>query len=244
MNQATINKLNAINRQFYSVTAAEFDQTRAIAWQGWQPLLPYIETGDDTPLNVLDVGCGNGRFGAFLAENLKHAIHYHGIDNNDKLLGLAHEALRAFPTMTTRIEPHDIVENPLNEGLYDLVVLFGVIHHVPGFEQRQQLMKALAERVTPGGLLVFAAWRFYEFDRFKKRIARWDDDLVDKVEKHDYLLDWRRGDIALRYCHYVDDDEHQALIQASGLTEIQTYRADGFTGTVNQYSILKNERAT
>ena len=60
-----------------------------------------------------------------------------------------------------------------------------------------------------------------------------------QVEPHDYLLDWRRGEHALRYCHYVDDAEHAALIAATGLTEITTYRADGRTNDMNRYSALE-----
>ena len=239
MDEKTITELNAINRNFYAITATEFDQTRGTAWQGWQDLPSYISVDDDSPLQVLDVGCGNGRFGVFLAEQLQRPIHYHGIDNSDKLLDFARNTLSAYPHLTAQIEHQDIVENPPDEQQYDLVVLFGVIHHIPGFEHRQQFIKLLAERVKQGGLLVFAAWRFYDFDRFKKRLVTWDDELIEQVEKHDYLLDWRRGEVALRYCHYVDDDEHQALIEATELETINTYRADGFTGTVNQYSVLK-----
>ena len=36
-----------------------------------------------------------------------------------------------------------------------------------------------------------------------------------------------------------DDAEQAVLIAASGLSEITTYRADGFTNAVNCYSILQ-----
>ncbi len=227
MNPTTVARLNAINRAFYQTTAAAFDQTRSQPWPGWEKLSGYLTV----PLTVLDVGCGNGRFGVFLTEQLQ-AVMYHGIDSNPTLLDRARNAL---PTAT--FETRDIVEVPLTTGTYDLVVLFGVMHHIPGAQQRLNFMQQLADRVKPGGLLAFACWRFYEFERFRQRIVPWPADLV--VEEHDYLLDWRRGATALRYCHYVDDAEHAALIQASGLRPVATYRADGASGTMNQYSILQ-----
>ena len=227
MDQAAIARLNAINREFYRVTAHEFDQTRGQPWPGWERLLNNLTV----PLTVLDVGCGNGRFGVFLNERL-HSITYHGVDSNSTLLDRARKFLP-----DARLELRDIVDDPPDSGAYDLVALFGVMHHIPGAQQRQTFMRQLGERVKPGGLLAFACWRFYEFERFRQRIVPWPDDFT--VETHDYLLDWRRGETALRYCHYVDDAEHAALIAASGLVEIDTYRADGFSGTVNQYSILK-----
>lgn len=250
MDPSTIRRLNAINREFYRATAAEFDQTRSHPWPGWEKLLPYLSGmagRASTSLSVLDVGCGNGRFGVFLWQRLVGAtpalplqnIRYHGIDNNAALLERARQALDGLPGLTTCLEEHDIIEQPLDAGDYDLVVLFGVLHHVPGCEQRLQLLRVLGQRVAPGGLLVFACWRFYEYERFRQRIVRWPEDL--QVEKHDYLLDWRQGARALRYCHYVDDAEHAALAAASGLTEIAAYRADGQTGDANRYSILKHE---
>ena len=102
-----------------------------------------------------------------------------------------------------------------------------------------RLLAAAADRVAPGGCLAFAAWRFYELERFRERIVPWPDGF--EVETHDYLLDWRRGERALRYCHYIDDAEHDALIRASGLKVIADYRADGAGGRLNRYAVLRRE---
>lgn len=232
MDNATIHRLNAINREFYRVTADEFDQTRGQAWLGWDPLLPHLKT----PLSVLDVGCGNGRFGLFLIEHFAPKdLYYHGIDNNLALLEHARAALKGLPNVN--LEERDIIENPPDSGFYDLVVLFGVIHHIPGAAQRQTFMRSLAQHVKPSGIFAFACWRFYEYERFRQRIVPWPADI--QVEANDFLLDWRRGEVALRYCHYVDDTEHAALIAATGITEIQSYRADGSDGAANRYSLLR-----
>lgn len=226
MDDRIIHRLNAINREFYRVTADEFDQTRGQPWPGWARLLSHLRS----PLSVLDVGCGNGRLGIYLRQHLE-TVAYQGIDSNPALLARARASLP-----DGRFEQRDVVENPPDSGHYDLVALFGVIHHIPGGQQRQDFMRALAARVGPGGVLAFACWRFYEFERFRGRIVPWPDDL--KVEAHDYLLDWRRGETALRYCHYVDDAEHAALVAATSLDEIEGYRADG-GGSANRYSILR-----
>lgn len=235
MTDETISYLNAINRQFYETTASEFDQTRGRAWSGWIPLAEYISA----PLSVLDVGCGNGRFGLFLAETLQDAIEYHGIDNNAQLLDYATDALKSLVHINAQLEYHDIINAPLPDKTYDLVVLFGVIHHVPSYENRQRFMQALAQRVNEGGTLVVAAWRFYEYERFRRRLVAWDDDIV--VEAHDYLLDWRRGERALRYCHYVDDAELDSLVTSTEMTELARYRADGSDDAMNAYVVLRKQ---
>ena len=109
--------------------------------------------------------------------------------------------------------------------------------HVPGWQNRQQFVRQLAQRVAPGGLLVVACWRFMEYERFRSRIVPWPPQM--QVEQHDYLLDWRRGERAFRYCHYVDDSEEAALIRASGLSLIKRYRADGTDGRMNVYLVLQ-----
>lgn len=245
MNPETITTLNHLNRAFYAAVADDFDQTRSTAWPGWQRLLPYLTT----PLSVLDVGCGNARFALFLHDSLitdasgeslstQHsALTYHGLDSSPALLAHAHNALTGKSDLTFCLDRRDILENPPDAGEYDLVALLGVLHHIPAYDQRQQFMRHLAERLKPGGLLVFTAWRFYEYERFRERIVPWPSDM--QVEANDYLLDWRRGTHSLRYCHYTDDAEHDALVAATGLTEIASYRADGQGGTANRYSVLK-----
>ncbi len=234
MTPQTIEYLNALNRQFYQTTATEFDATRSHAWQGWLPLLPYLTL----PLRVLDVGCGNGRLGVFLAEQLQPQpetpVDYHGIDNSAALLAFAHTALAKVPHLTFTLTEQDIIAQPeLPAQTYDLVTLFGVIHHVPGYALRHELMRRLAACVAPGGILAFASWRFYEHDRFRERIIPWSDDI--EVEPGDYLLDWRRGETALRYCHYVDDAEQASLIAATSMIEINTYISDIY----NCYSMVR-----
>lgn len=232
MQPATIAQLNALNRAFYATTAPDFDATRQQAWAGWARLLPMLP--DARPLRVLDVGCGNGRLALFLAEYLGGALTYHGLDNSDALLTYARDALNAAHINAT-LTPFDLTEQPLPAAQYDFVALFGVIHHVAGASQRRALMAALGERVARGGLLAWAAWRFYEVPRLRERITDWLPDL--EREDGDYLLDWRRGERALRYCHHVNDAEHDALAQATALPEISRYRADGKDGQTNQYSL-------
>lgn len=233
MDATTIRRLNEINRQFYAETAPHFNQTRNAAWAGWAKLLPYLQL-NNIPIRVLDVGCGNGRFGLFMAENFAE-VAYTGLDNSPALLEFAETALTPQITNLT-LQEHDIIQQPLPAGQYDLVVLFGVIHHVPSWDNRQAFMQHLAAQVAPNGYLAWASWRFYEQERFQARITPWENDI--EVEDHDFLLDWRQGTTALRYCHYVDDTEQTTLNAATGLTEIATFRADGKTQDLNCYSLL------
>jgi SAM-dependent methyltransferase len=237
MDERTIWRLNDLNRQFYATVAHSFDQTRGSAWHGWERLLPYLRDLPASP-RVLDVGCGNGRFGLFLAQN-NILAHYTGHDNNATLLAHAQHDLQGANLASFQLVERDSILNPLEEGAYDFIGVFGVVHHVPSLERRKAFLRGLGERLTNKGILAYATWRFMDDDKLRQRVVAWDDDLAPQVEEHDYLLDWRQGDRALRYCHYVDDAEQAQLDDATGLHLLEHYRADGKDGRLNGYSILR-----
>ena len=227
-------RLNRINRDFYARTASDFDATRQRAWAGWRDLLAFV----DLPLeSVLDLGCGNGRFGRFIADSQREPFVYSGCDNNQQLLESAREQLSAYTHVTTRLIEMDIISGGLPETKAQMVALFGLLHHVPGYEHRRELVAEAAARTLPGGWLVFTAWRFLEDEKLRRRVMPWSGEVA--IEKNDFLLDWRRGQVSTRYCHYIDDDEHEALVNASGLTLVADYRADGASGRLNRYAVLR-----
>ncbi len=236
MRPDVIRRLNAVNRAFYETIAGDFDATRQTPWAGWFPLLPHL----NGVKRVLDVGCGNGRFGLFLREHIGESPVYHGVDNSAKLLEYAESALSHPSSLIPHhFFLHDIIDSPLPPNLtgYDAIGLFGVLHHIPGFETRLALMRDLAARLNPGGILMVAAWRFLDDPALRARVTPWPDDLAGEVESGDALLDWRRGQKALRYCHHCDDAEFDALMAESGLTLESRYFADGASGRMNLYAV-------
>jgi len=235
MDETIRQRLNAYNHSFYQQTADDFDATRQRAWAGWLRLLPLL----DSVHTVLDVGCGNGRLAHFLAEHLPQPLAYHGVDLSTALLKHARESLAGVDGLRFTLEARDIVQNPPDNGAYDLVALMAVLHHMPGRAQREGLVRALAARLTVGGVLIFSAWRFMESPRLAARVVPFPEDLAPHVESGDYLLDWRRGTNALRYCHAIDSDEQAALMSASGLHIVDVFDADGENNQLNRYSVLR-----
>jgi SAM-dependent methyltransferase len=183
MNRETREALNALNRRFYRRHAAAFDGSRHAPWQGWRRVVELLPvTG---ALTVLDVGCGNGRFGVLLGDRLgAERLHYRGVDSSLPLLVRARRRLgRGGAWMGLELVVQDVVQVPPSVwarpprrcgGGWGLITAFGLMHHLPGRLQRLGFLEALARQLAPGGLLAVALWRFGEDPRFERRRIPWE----------------------------------------------------------------------
>jgi len=150
-------------------------------------------------------------------------------------------------------EAHELeaIGRALTPAGFDLVLLFGLLHHVPGFETRRLLLHRLARCLAPGARLALAAWRFGAFERFRSRILSWREynrkaaEPIDpaQLEPRDHLLGWGGQDAAPRYCHFVDEAEMEALLAGLELEPSDEFVADGSSGDLNHYVVLRRSDA-
>ncbi len=244
MDDATARALNRINRRFYAEQAGAFSASRQDPWPGWLRLREWLEAKGLAPdLTLLDVGCGNARFGRFWAERAP-ALRYTGVDASAGLLALARQA----GGLGEKPELHeiDLVEEDLSARLgarrFHLVALFGVLHHLPGRERRGALLRQLLDRLGDGGVLALTSWRLARFDRFRERARPWEESPVAldaaQLEPGDRLLPWGRGP-GLRYVHFAHEDETQQLIESLGAQVVDCFDADGREQALNRYWLLR-----
>ena len=220
MRKDTAEALHAVNRRFYRERASEFSRTRERPWSGWDEILARAAPLLPEHPRVLDVGCGNGRFERFLEERLGGAFDYCGVDESP--LGLAEARKRLPSRKNVVLVEHDFLEAPLPEGEFDLLVLFGVLHHVPGRENRIGLLTRLSRLLAPGGLLAFSIWRFDRYPRFQKKIVPWDDFRFltgieidpSALEPGDHILTWGGDPPAYRFCHAMSEEEEKGLARS------------------------------
>jgi len=267
MDAFTRSQLLALSEGFYRAQAEAFDASRGHhAWPGWERLAECLRdtaaeyrasrTNDlgsgKRALRVLDVGCGNARLARFLAD-AAFDVDYVGVDANAALLDAARDRLPADLREQCRLIQHDFLASgtpgaDLPEGPFDLVVLMGVMHHVPGSDWRLALLRAASARLASDGILALATWQFALRDRFEKRRVEWSslapvlDRPIDesRLEGGDRLL--RFGDdpsAPPRYCHQVADPEFESWPDALGMEALAEFRADGAEGDLNRYLVLR-----
>lgn len=236
MNDATVERLNRLNREFYSERAGEFSQARNRPWQGWERVVETIRpAASSRRLSVLDVGCGNARFASYLHEHLGE-LDYVGLDSSGQLLEHARLRIAGLAGVEARLLETDLTHETLRASvggeLFDLVVAFGLLHHFPSSARRTELLLDLIGATAPDGLLAIAFWQFAEYDRFRRRFVDWEwfnlanSDPVDltQLEEGDHLLAWGDDRAAVRYCHWSSPREIRALMASAEAASFELYQ--------------------
>jgi SAM-dependent methyltransferase len=135
---------------------------------------------------------------------------------------------------------------------YDLVVAFGLLHHVPRLQLRRQFLQQAAALLTNAGQFIFTTWRFNHIDRLRKRIVEPGSDEfkhfsqaygLDEgdLDLGDYILNWVKKELAYRYSHDYSRQEIEELVADAGLQLVDSFRADGRTEDQNEYFVCQKK---
>lgn len=140
----------------------------------------------------------------------------------------------------------------LPDGACDLAVAFGVMHHLPRFDLRAQMLACLGRSLRPGGFGVISFWQFLDDPRLAAKAERTTAEgraayQLPSFGPRDALLPWQRATGVYRFCHHCDEAEIDQLVAeaqlAAPLQEVARFSADGKSGTLNRYVVLRIECA-
>ncbi len=219
-NDAVIRSMLEEVRGFYASLGRMFSQTRQGYWHGWLQLQRFLPS--EPSLKVCDLGCGNGRFFGFLRDSLGLSLSYIGYDSTLEFLS---EAKSKYSTAVFTEKDIFLDLATINEK-FDLVVGFGITHHLPDAEFRRKWFAQLTNLLHKDSILVLTFWNFQKDKRFQK--AR-------KVDSNDYYLRFNNSEKE-RYFHEYTHEEIESLLQPYNI--VTTYKDDGKTGDLNTYYVL------
>jgi SAM-dependent methyltransferase len=240
MNPKVRTALAAINRAFYTEFAGDFAQTRQSWPPGYQGILPYLEAA----FNVLDVGCGNARLLLFLYQAGWRG-RYLGVDSSPRLIAIAKANSAGLEGVDADVREADLLSLAWPDAVAgfapQVIACLAVLQHIPGADARAAFVRAAADLLLPGGVLVLSTWQFLSSPRLRSHILPWPAaGLSDAdVEPGDYLISWGQGAAGQRYCALIDEAQIRGLAASASLDVAATFYADGHEGNLNLYAVLK-----
>jgi ubiquinone/menaquinone biosynthesis C-methylase UbiE len=147
---------------------ARHPHARLWRWRrrGLNHLLSYLtKTYADRPINILDVGCGNGWMTHFLAKNLKNA-QVLGVDVN---LTELEQANRVFQLPNLQFAFADLTEGVLPENHFDMVLFAGSFQYFPDVSRILNSVKTVLK--SPGALHIIDT-NFYPNEESRTRARK------------------------------------------------------------------------
>ena len=202
-------------------------------------------------LLVLDMGCGNLRFARFLTgQTLVHPGAYYAVDNCEPLVHStevnAQCSFIKLDIITSLLD--GTLAAQLEVPLCDVVVAFGFMHHVPGRQNRSQLLQLLVEKTKPKGYLCVSFWQFMNSVKLAGKARQTTEQALQQLqldpsvlEENDYLIGWQNQGHTWRYCHHTTQNELKDLVASLG-TQVRIcaqFSADGKENNLNRYLVLQ-----
>jgi SAM-dependent methyltransferase len=207
-----IKQILSLNKKFYQSVSKDFSNSRQYSWKGWERAVGIFhnEYKENTKkLKVLDLGCGNGRFAGYLISKINN-FSYKGYDTNNDLLSEARNKYNSGGCNELKFINRDILTKALGTKYkYDFVVSFGVTHHIPDNNFRNNWFLGLTKILNKGGVLVLTFWEF-------------------EKSPGDYLISWDKKNKP-RYCHQYSKKELREVADMyfkSGFKLLDKYKAD------------------
>lgn len=247
MKPDTIARLLSLNLIFYQSFGPAFAKTRL-------RIQPGVRRALDSRVpqagRWLDLGCGSGALGVAWAQSGRRGL-YLGIDSSRALLDEARRETEGFstPELEIRYEPGDLAGDwaAACEGLFDGVLCFAALHHLPGEDLRLRVLRRVGELLPAGGLFIHSNWQFQHSPKLLARVQPWERiGLADAdVDAGDTLLDWRYAlpgqpeQVGLRYVHRFTPEELARLAAQCGFEVVETYESDGQGGRLGHYEVWK-----
>ena len=186
-------------KEAYNLIAPHFDQTRKRLWSELEDLKDLFSPNQ----NVLDFGCGNGRFYSLIKDK---NIDYYGTDISENLIDLAQKQV---PQGKFTVLDHTL-KLPYEDNFFDNLVCIATLHHIPSEELRQKVILEFKRVLKNNGTLILTVWDFHHGRNLE---------YLNSQSEGDLFIPWKDNNgkiLAQRYFHAFTMEGLETLISKSG----------------------------
>lgn len=245
-------ELNKLTQNYYQNIAKYWNNEPNYFWSGWSKLISWIQSSSENgQINVLDLGCGNGRFSFFLNQSLtEFQVHYTGVDAVDYYIELA-SSRQPQNLASYTIYKRDLFKPNWNLAISEphVITAFGLLHHLPGKQTTDSFMTELSSICTDKTICILTTWQYLDIPRLKKRVLAKNDSRLDSLISHEAqallanphsnILDWVKGEQGYRFSHHFSQGEIINLLNSYGFEILTTFTDDDVEANRNRYYICR-----
>ncbi len=195
----------------YDNIAEEFAESRNYIGKEFKHFLPYLKG------QIIDLGCGNGRFAAFL-DTKKITCDYLGIDNNSKFLQIAK---KTYPKR--HFIEGDQLSMPVEDNSVDTLLNIRAFHHIPSKNLRRVSLLEMRRTLKKDGILIISVWNLWQKKYWKQLAAAILRSIftLGTYEYNDTFIPWKGKD--KRYYHAFTKSELKKSIEKADFTILKLF---------------------
>ena len=184
----------------YDIIANEFKDTRVFTWSWVDNYIKNISINNY--LNILDIGCGNGRFLNYnnnLGKKFKFFHNFYGIDIS----------LMQLKNNTNKSEciQCNMINLPFKSSSFNHILCIASFHHLKNNEERLNCLKELKRVLIKNNnsSILLSVWSFNQPNKTKRIFNQYGDNIVNWKMKNNKIIP--------RYYYIFKIDEIKNLLQ-------------------------------
>jgi SAM-dependent methyltransferase len=217
-------------QDFYNQEAKKYHETRKKYWKEGELILEAMTTlmeqsspqgkGEKKRINILEIGCGSGRFANYLSNHYSGKFTYVGVDLSQELLSYAK---KENPQCKFVCEDMSEFVVRQKQEKFDLIIGTSSFQHIPTYRERLFLMKFFYKLLKYDGLLIMTNRSFSKrfFKKHWKEVLKSRGKFLVKgreCSRRDCMVPRTNGEqIFKRYYHLFSLKELKKLVTFSGL---------------------------